>query len=625
MKKYISKITVVLLALTMVVAYPSCDDDDNIEFGSVTSEQLDALIVEAQGILEANTTSLNPGDYQPAALTMIRKALDKAIEIQTYAYADDQLEYGYNNLKNAIDKADKLRVAVAMPWIQQEDGTNIQISDNIKEILGGAFTVEMKFYVPDLRTKGYSNNLFSVEQPGPDRGFAVRYFSDGKIQVVIGTGSGWPDTGDQAGAGTIITGEWIDLAVTNDGSRQVLYINGAKLAENEGTPVIPEHPFIIGNSPEWQDRVCNVVVNDFRVWNSVLDESVINSNRTAQFDGSEDGLECYFPFNVDLGSEFKDMTGKCTATINGKVDWVAELPAAVEIVLDYTSIDEAIANLETLKSSINEGENDGDNPVGTLDYVNNLIVQAEERKANAIRQSEVDDFAASIEVKIAQISGMFVGDSNGIFVDRDDPNAVGLRITPNYTPQGDYTVEFEVNVKSLYGYANADLVNNGQYGVWVFGYEELTEENILNAGGLRNFTRKTDNSGWETGPTAPALTIDPQEWYHIAVVHHENLDGQQVTIMYVDGVETGRDYIGVPAESGWGETWLGNGWGKMNGYIKNFRLWDEARTDLNAGVSGNEENLRMYFPLDRVKGVVFKDETGNYDAEMRGISWNTPL
>jgi hypothetical protein len=70
--------------------------------------------------------------------------------------------------------------------------------------------------------------------------------------------------------------------------------------------------------------------------------------------------------------------------------------------------------------------------------------------------------------------------------------------------------------------------------------------------------------------------------------------------------------------------WLGNGWGKMYGSIKNFRLWNEARSasDLNGTISGTEPNLEVYLPLNRVAGVSFSDVTGDYNAELRGIKWN---
>ncbi|WP_321298419.1 hypothetical protein [Marinifilum fragile] len=62
----------------------------------------------------------------------------------------------------------------------------------------------------------------------------------------------------------------------------------------------------------------------------------------------------------------------------------------------------------------------------------------------------------------------------------------------------------------------------------------------------------------------------------------------------------------------------------MDGYIKDFRLWDVARdaADLDSEITGTETGLNVYLPLNRVKGVKFTDETGNYKAHMRGISWN---
>jgi hypothetical protein len=83
--------------------------------------------------------------------------------------------------------------------------------------------------------------------------------------------------------------------------------------------------------------------------------------------------------------------------------------------------------------------------------------------------------------------------------------------------------------------------------------------------------------------------------------------------------------IGVPAVSGWGEIWLGNSFGfKMNGSIKDFRLWDEVRSteQLNTDIDGSESNLQIYFPLDRVGGIQLSDETGNYSGELRGVVWN---
>jgi hypothetical protein len=110
------------------------------------------------------------------------------------------------------------------------------------------------------------------------------------------------------------------------------------------------------------------------------------------------------------------------------------------------------------------------------------------------------------------------------------------------------------------------------------------------------------------------------------VVHD---DTAQTTSIYVDGEMVAQQTeIGVPVPSGFAETWLGNTFGfKITGDIKDFRIWDSARTpdQLNAEINGDEPNLITYFPLDRVRGIFFTDDTdsGEFNGEMRGIQWNS--
>ncbi|WP_439185699.1 hypothetical protein [Carboxylicivirga taeanensis] len=50
------------------------------------------------------------------------------------------------------------------------------------------------------------------------------------------------------------------------------------------------------------------------------------------------------------------------------------------------------------------------------------------------------------------------------------------------------------------------------------------------------------------------------------------------------------------------------------------RMWDVARdaAELDAEITGSEDGLKIYFPLNKVAGVKFDDVTGNYKGEMRG-------
>ncbi|MBI9057263.1 MAG: hypothetical protein JEZ01_05785 [Labilibaculum sp.] len=603
-----------LAAFLMVFTISACDDDD--KSGTFETSSLEALVTEAEGLIANSEEGINAGDFKPGAKAELQTVVDWVLWTIDRADNQEDISDAAVKLQRYIDIFKANTVAVAMPWIQQENDTYIQISDNIKTVLGGEWTIELKCYIVDLNTKGYSNNLFSAEQMGPDSGFGARYFGDGKIQIVTGN-SNWVDSGDQAGPGTMIAGDWMDVTMTSTGTHHELFINGSKVAEVDNTHLVAaDAPFVIGNSPTWTDRVCNTLVKDFRVWNSVLDESTINANRTASFEGTESGLECYFPFGSDLGESFVDVTGKYTATIKGKVEWISEPPV---IVLDKAKLTAAIQDITDFKATVVEGDMDGDYPAGTIAYIDALIVDANDALINETRQSGLDDKADALAAATDLINSMLVGDADGILIDRDVPSAVGLRITPNYTPQEDYTVEFNVKVKSFFGYGTGEFFNNGEYGIWVYGYEELTEENVLNTGRLWNFTNA--GNGWQ-GPKAEALSIKAGEWQHVAIVHD---DAARTTTLYVDGVAKGiQEDIGAPNNSGWGEMWLGNGWGKMDGYMKDFRLWDVARdaADLDAVIDGTEAGLNVYFPLDRVKGVKFSDETGTYQGDMRGISWN---
>jgi len=603
-----------IAALVMAFAFTSCDDDDKV--GGFTSASLDTLIAEAENLIANSEEGINAGDYQPGSIEKLQSVVTWVEWKIENAKSQSDLDDATVKLQASINNFLASTVAVAMPWIQQENDTWIQISDNIKPVFNESFTIETQIYVVDLTQKGYSNNIFATEQDGPDSGFVIRYFSDGVIHLNVGTADGWRDV--KTAAGVMKAGEWMHIAFVNEITSQKLYVNGTEvLSQTETYLPGADKSFVLGNGPTWTDRIVNALMKDVRVWKGARSASEIADNKTATLNGTEENLEMFLPLSADLGSEFKDVTGNYTAKFQGKIEWVAEPPV---IVLDKTGLETAIEEMEAFKAEIVEGDQDGDYPVGTIAYIEELIADANTVLSEATQQAKLDDMIETLSSKIKLINSMLVADTDGILIDRDNADAVGLRITPNYTPQGDYTVEFNVKVKSLFGYGTGEFFNNGNYGIWVYGYDELTEENVLNSGGLWNFTNA--GNGWQ-GPKADPLSMKAGEWQHVAIVHNNTA---RTTTLFVDGEEKGvQTDIGAPEVSGWGEMWLGNGWGKMDGYMKDFRLWDVARDaeDLDADIDGTETGLNVYFPLDKVNGVKFSDKTGNYQGDMRGISWNT--
>ncbi|WP_461637590.1 LamG domain-containing protein [Labilibaculum euxinus] len=612
--KFNIKMLSYLAVFLMVFTFAACDDD-NKSAGNFETASLEALITEAEGLIATSVEGINAGDFKPGAKKELQEVVDWAYWRIENSDKQEDIADAAVKMQRYIDVFKANTVALAMPWIQQEDGTGIQISDNIKPVFAESFTIETQIYVVDLAVLDYSNNIFATEQDGPDSGFVIRYFSDGVIHLNVGTADGWKEVKTEAGV--MKSGEWMQIALVNEITSQKLYVNGVEVLSQTAT-YLPgvDKDFIIGNGPTWTSRAINGIVKDVRVWKGARTASEIADNKTAALDGTEANLEMFFPLSANLGDSFKDVTGNYTAAVKGKVEWVSAPPV---IILDKSKLTAAIKEISDFKATVVEGEQDGDYPIGTIAYIDGLIVDANDALENEGRQAKLDELATSLTGKIALINKMLVAETDGIFIDHDNPAAVGLRITPNYTPQGDYTVEFNVKVKSLFGYGNGEFFNNGTYGIWVDGYTELSEENVLGAGGLWNFTDA--GSGWQ-GPKAEALTMQKDVWQHVAIVHDNTA---LTTTLYVDGVAKGvQEDIGAPNVSGWGEMWLGNGWGKMDGYMKDFRLWDVVRdaADLDVAIDGSETGLNVYFPLNRVRGVKFADKTGNYQGDMRGISWN---
>ncbi len=617
----IKKLAVVtLLPLVLMLFVVSCGNDDDATGGSFDIAQLEARIVEAENLIATAVEGISAGDYQPgskddlqAIVNWVHLRIDNS---KSQANIDDAVV----KLNAGIDAFLASIVAVANPWIQQENDTHIKISDNIKPTLNGAFTIETQVYAVDLNQKGFSNNLFSAEQPGPDSGFGVRYFGDGNIQVVAGDGSGWKDT--SAGPGTVIGGEWVDVAFTNTGSEQKLYINGQLVITQQHTHLqAADVSFIIGNSPTWTDRVCNALVKEFKIWNSVLDEATIQANIGTIIQGNESGLECYFPFGSDLGGGFSDVTGNYTATIEGKIDWVTEPPVIVKV---FTELEAAITVMEDYRdNNVSEGDQDGDHPIGTLDFINGLLTAAQDLLTSNPSQGNIDDAAANLLSTIDYLNNNLVADTNGVTKPEDTPEEDFFRITPAYTPSGDYTIEFEMQFGSFLGFGETEIYNNNHYKMLVTGVEDpSSEDSFFMSGQLKAQSYAGDTLGWQSADSDPVAVVPSQDWYHIALVYDATAD---VATVYVNKVM-------VAQQSGFG---LPSGWaapeidffrgGDLLGSVKDIRYWDTVRSvgELDADIAGTETDLRMYFPLDRVAGIQVLDETGVYTGTLKGgVFWN---
>jgi hypothetical protein len=407
-----------LAAILIVLTFVSCNDD-KAEIIQYETASLESLIVEAEALVQNNEEGTTPGLYKSGSKKELQDVLAWAKLKFENAKSQKEITEAIIKLQNAIDTFKLSLIKAAIPYINQTPGSYIQISDNIKYTIGGTFTIEVDCYILDLNQLGYSNNLFSCEQMGPDSGFAVRYFGDGHIEIVVGNND-WKDV--KSDPDIMKVGEWIHVALSNTGSTQKLYVNGNEILTMNHTHLpAANSPLVIGNGSVFNDRVVNALVKNVRIWNTTRTESEITNNFDTALTGNESGLAAYFPLDADLGNEFKDFTGNYTATFVSNVKWLIEgiIP---EMTLDYTSLNKAIEEAEKLKPTIVEGQNDGDYPSGTIAYIQTLIDGGKNVLENAKWQKDVDKEAYNIRQSLEVVK-----DSN---------------IKPTLPPEGKYSAIF---------------------------------------------------------------------------------------------------------------------------------------------------------------------------------------
>ena len=627
-KKYIGSIAGLLCLLFMSVII-SCDDEEKP--GTWQTGDIQTLIDEAQSLLANEKEGTQPGEYKPGALKELQNVTNWAVWKLDNSESQSEIELAAKRLSTYIEQFKGNLVELANPWVQQQAKTFIKVLDytegggtdgNLKKHTKNNFTVEGWFYIMNLQQRGWSNNLFAnaMGKGGEnDRGFGVRYFADGHAEFIVGGGDGWKQA--NTSEGVLKAGEWTHVAFVNEITSQSLYVNGVQVASQTETYADSDEdfPLTIGNSFAWDDRVMNAMVKDFRFWTEARTEQQIADNKDANLTGEEANLEVFLPFNADLGTEFPDITGKYKASFEKSVEWViGGIPP--EVKLDFATIDNSISKLKKFMDEVSEGTNNGDYPVGTITYIQGLIDDSEELKTTTRYQDELNKRASELLSKITLIQENLVADSDGILINAQNSSHVGLKVTPTYSPAGSFTIEFEVYVNSLLAACcgQGNMLGTGSYGLIYGAYDNPTEQEILNSGTLYFYMR---NNGGYGGPRSPAGSISPEKWQHIALVYDAS---EETAKIFVDNQEVAsEDSINVPDAVDWGEMWIGNAWVKMDGQVKDFRFWGEAKSagELDADITGTEANLEMYFPLNKVAGIKFKDVTGNYSGEMIGVEW----
>ena len=119
---------------------------------------------------------------------------------------------------------------------------------------------------------------------------------------------------------------WYHVAATyQKGGGIALYLDGKKVGSSScGTlQVTPNADLQAGTAPSYSDRYMRGYIQDLSLWKDVRTAEEVAADINCDFSGTEDGLNAYWPLNLNLGTSITDKTGNHTVNL---VDVVWENP-----------------------------------------------------------------------------------------------------------------------------------------------------------------------------------------------------------------------------------------------------------------------------------------------------------
>jgi len=496
-----------------------------------------------------------------------------------------------------------------------------------------------------LQNLGFSNSLISAAKqfdgdPADagvmtvDEGFHLRYFDDGSMQFInggAGSANPWQEI-PRTDAGTLVEGQWHHVAYVHSGADRILYVDGIEVGKGAlDYKSIADNPSVtgisIGNSFDWVDRVSNALVEDVRVWSKALAATELN-NQSIMATG--DGLEAWFPLKSDQGSEVTDVSGNYKAVLGEFVSWAPNGDIS-QVPKDYTALMSAIMDGNTFLAGITEGMEVGNHGIGTTMFVQDridagmaVVDQNGSQTDAAIAETAIlDAIDAVSDNTIAE-----AGATGGLLYDLEAAGTVGFRLTrtdgaPPAMPEGSYTIEMEVNLNDFL-HPNGSETSLLGTGALQFRTQVSVSDSDANGneGAIEFYV---EGAGW-TCACSGAGTMVAGEWASLAAVYDATSNTSKI---YLNGVEVASGSDGAYTRrnnNGWMDMWLGNRGGdgnRLDGSARDLRVWSVARSasEVNADITGTENGLEMYFPLDMKNAQFFVDKTGNYYGDRRGVTY----
>lgn len=299
----------IFLASLMLICL-SCKDEDD----SLARSGLIECIQKAETSISESVEGNEEGCIAPGSKDILQTRIDWAYFILQNSSLDEAYTNALKILDDAIAAFYANTVKAGVPLFGLGSKMNLgPVGDwNVTE----SFSIECRVKYNEFA--GGDQNVISCESG--NSGWMLRS-SGNVIQFYINDGN-W--TGCQTSS--LELNRWYHVAATyQKGGGIALYLDGKKVGSSScGTlQVTPNADLQAGTAPSYSDRYMRGYIQDLSLWKDVRTAEEVAADINCDFSGTEDGLNAYWPLNLNLGTSITDKTGNHTVNL---VDVVWENP-----------------------------------------------------------------------------------------------------------------------------------------------------------------------------------------------------------------------------------------------------------------------------------------------------------
>ena len=221
----------------------------------------------------------------------------------------------------------------------------------------------------------------------------------------------------------------------------------------------------------------------------------------------------------------------------------------------------------------------------------------------------------------------------------DDPHG-GNNLSIVFDGQDDFIDFSDGIISGIYSFTYESWINVSSFENWQriadFGTGAGNNLFITPNPGTNPYPRFVLHDGSGEQQVNSSISIDPDQWYHLAVTLNDDNHAK----MYINGELVGENtnMTQRPADIGNGNTtnnWIGRsqygGDAYFHGYIDEVRIWDFDRTQediqstMHSQLSGNEDGLRSYWNFNHGDGDMVHDLAGgDFNGTLtNGADWSS--